>query len=270
MSDLAIPESGSPFDALKRTDENGEYWSARDLMPPLGYEKWERFEDAIDRARVAAANAGYDPDQHFSRLRETGQFGARIDYRLTRLACYLTAMNGDPRKLEIAQAQSYFATKTREAEAPHEVDELEFAERHLQTVKAKRAAEARALAAEEKVKELEPKAANYDIFLSTDGTQRMDIVAKEFGLSGVKLFAILRDEGVLMEGGRRQNVPYARHAQHFKVVAQSYDTNTRGTQATSTTYVRPSGYDLIRRVLDRRARRNEVEAFHQRQLGEAS
>jgi hypothetical protein len=48
----------SPFDSIKHTDETGEWWSARELMPLLGYEKWERFEDAVDRARAAAANAG--------------------------------------------------------------------------------------------------------------------------------------------------------------------------------------------------------------------
>lgn len=104
-----------------RTDpDHGEYWSARDLFPVLGYEKWERFEGVIERARAATVNIGQDPDLHFSRIREdrTGLGGApRANYRLTRFGAYLVAMNGDPHKEEIARAQAYFAIKAREAEA---------------------------------------------------------------------------------------------------------------------------------------------------------
>lgn len=116
---LPVPAAGpSPFDAIRREDERGEWWSARDLQAPLGYDQWRRFEDAIERAVAAAQNSGHAPEDHFCRLRQESNGPGRpgFDYRLTRYGAYLIAMNGDPRKPEIAEAQTYFAQRTREAE----------------------------------------------------------------------------------------------------------------------------------------------------------
>lgn len=94
MSDI-VPVA-SPFDSIRRGGGSAgpEYWSARELQPLLGYEKWERFEDAIERAIVSARNAGHDPDQAFSRRREafgrTNQMGT--DYYLTRYGPYQAAV----------------------------------------------------------------------------------------------------------------------------------------------------------------------------------
>lgn len=122
MADLDTP-NGSPFDAIKRTDERGDWWSARELMPLLGYRKWDKFEDSVERARVSIETTGMDPDAEASRRREaygrTRQVGA--NYRLTRHGAYITAMNGDVRKPEIAAAQAYFAAKAREAEVGREL-----------------------------------------------------------------------------------------------------------------------------------------------------
>jgi hypothetical protein len=111
----------SPFDAICHIEMGQETWSARELQSPLGYAQWRQFEDAIDRAKIACQNSGHEVDQHFAGVRKTSPMpngGAKEiqDYRLSRYACYLTAMNGDPRKPEISAAQTYFAVKTHEAE----------------------------------------------------------------------------------------------------------------------------------------------------------
>lgn len=115
----------SPFDAIRIvTPEGREYWSARELMPLLGYERWERFADAIDRAKIAAHNSGVNAAQNFpGAAKVSGSRGpAQQDYHLSRYACYLTAMSGDPRKPEVAAALTYFAVKTREAETAYAID----------------------------------------------------------------------------------------------------------------------------------------------------
>jgi hypothetical protein len=108
----------SPFDQIRHVDEDGECWYARELQTPLEY-KWEGFHDTIERAMTACTNSGESVEINFRRMSKVnrGERGpSGTDYRLTQFACYLIAMNGDPRKTAIAQAQAYFAIKTREAE----------------------------------------------------------------------------------------------------------------------------------------------------------
>ncbi|MCX7491506.1 phage antirepressor KilAC domain-containing protein [Corynebacterium sp. P6129] len=114
----------SPFDTIKHTNHDGtEYWSARELMPLMGYDKWENFLKITQRAESSARNAGQGG---FSQIQEKLADGGRprTDYTLTRFAAYLVAMNGDPNKLEVARAQAYFAVRTREAETAKPPAEL--------------------------------------------------------------------------------------------------------------------------------------------------
>lgn len=98
-----------------------EYWLARELMLLLGYERWENFEKAIERSMESCETSGITVANHFREVTKMVQLGSGAkrnvrDYMLTRYACYLIAQNGDPKKEEIAFAQSYFAVQTRKQE----------------------------------------------------------------------------------------------------------------------------------------------------------
>lgn len=124
MNDTSLtPQNGdSPFDGIRRTRPDGsDFWSARDLMPLLGYDKWQNFEQAIERAKTAIVAQGSALTSHVTdagKLVDRPQGGQimQADVELTRFAAYQVAMCGDPRKPEVAAALAYFAIRTREAE----------------------------------------------------------------------------------------------------------------------------------------------------------
>jgi DNA-damage-inducible protein D len=110
------------FESIKKiNDEGKEFWSARELAPLLGYTKWQNFEGVIKRGLIACEQVGQNVDDHFtgvSKLIKGGKGAGQLvrDFNLSRFAAYLIAQNGDPRKAEIAHAQTYFAASTRENE----------------------------------------------------------------------------------------------------------------------------------------------------------
>ena len=123
MDKKTIYAMKNAFDEIVKIvqEEAVEFWYARDLMALLGYDRWENFHKAIERAIDSCKASEIEPADHFRSVTKMVQIGsgaerALKDYMLTRYACYLIAQNGDPRKEEIAFAQSYFAVQTRKQE----------------------------------------------------------------------------------------------------------------------------------------------------------
>ena len=112
----------STFEAhAQQTDSGVEFWLARDLQHLLGYAKWDNFLNVVSKAKTACEVSGHEVADHFADVGKMVDLGSGSqrevdDIMLTRYACYLIAQNGDPKKREIAFAQTYFAIQTRRAE----------------------------------------------------------------------------------------------------------------------------------------------------------
>ena len=123
MDKKRVGQIKEQFDLVIHSDENAniEFWYARELMSLLGYERWNNFDKAISRAMDSCESGGIEVSDHFREVAtlvppRCGCQKKIKDYMLTRYACYLIAQNGDPKKEEIAFAQSYFAVQTRKQE----------------------------------------------------------------------------------------------------------------------------------------------------------
>ena len=129
MSEL-VKYNEQTFESIKHINEYGEeYWLARELQPVLEYSQWRRFSDAIERAKLACKNSGFAIEDHFADVGKMVDIGSGAereidDVMLSRYACYLIVMNGDPRKEVIAVGQTYFAVKTRQQELIDNYEQL--------------------------------------------------------------------------------------------------------------------------------------------------
>lgn len=178
-----IPFSESPFDSIKKIRPDGsEFWTGRELMGVMGYARWENFDSAVERAKMAAQNQGTPSQLHFRGVTKKGFIKSQADYELTRYAAYLVAMNGDPRKPEIAAAQSYFAIRTREAETaktPNISELVANPDLLIQLATSLKEEKAGREIAEAKVQELTPAATSFEHWKADDeGMSRRELCNK--------------------------------------------------------------------------------------------
>ncbi|WP_346686953.1 DNA damage-inducible protein D [Megamonas hypermegale] len=136
MTDI-IKYNEQAFENIKHVNEYGqEFWLARELMTVLEYKQWRRFEAIIEKAKVSCLSSNNTVSEHFANVGKMiklakGAVREIEDFQLSRYACYLIAMNGDPRKKAIALAQTYFAVKTRQQELMENYDNLTEEQRRL-------------------------------------------------------------------------------------------------------------------------------------------
>ncbi len=121
----------SVLEEKKRAAPNGSpFWKARDVMAVLGYSDWTNFNNVLEKAIVSCDTSGEPSENHFCEVKEMVNIGSGAqrqinNWILSKYACYLVAMNGDPTKPEIATAQSYFAVQTHKQEIQEQLTDHE-------------------------------------------------------------------------------------------------------------------------------------------------
>jgi len=121
MKKETIQRLQKSFEDYSQKADSIEFWFARDLQTLLDYDEWRNFVKVIEKAKTACGKSGQDIKDHFVDVNKKVKIGSEAereidDIMLSRYACYLIAQNGDPRKEQIAFAQSYFAVQTRKQE----------------------------------------------------------------------------------------------------------------------------------------------------------
>lgn len=121
MEKDTIVKLNKRFEEYAYEQDGVEYWLARELQELLGYADWRNFLNAINKAKDSCETTGEAVSDHFVGVTKMVKIGSgaereQEDIMLTRYACYLIAQNGDPKKEQIAFAQSYFAIQTRKQE----------------------------------------------------------------------------------------------------------------------------------------------------------
>jgi DNA-damage-inducible protein D len=242
-------------------DHNGEErWSARDLQQLMGYDRWERFDDVVTRAKLAVQASGMDPLDHFrgaAKMIPGGRWGKQTvtDYRLTRFGAYHVALAGDGRKPEVAAAKTYFAVKTREAElAQPAAPDVSSPEGILALAQQYVAAAQELVSTKKELAVAAPKAGKWDRFLAADGLIGMRETADLFHVDVKELTGWLVDTGVfrrqVSQRGGARNLPRKAYQDsgHFTVKME-----TANGWNFPTAYATAHGLDLIADMWEKRS-----------------
>lgn len=201
---------------------NEDVWSARDLMPFAGYDRWENFSNTINRAIESVNTSGLDASDHFRGITKMVQIGSGsrrqvADVELTRYGCYILFQNADASKPEIAALQQYFAIQTRKQELASPISDDEIVARALQITSN------RVKQLEAKVAEDAPKVAYVDEFVSPDDVILFRVAAQQCGMSEPelrqKLLAASWVYRVLI--GRRWSASRGKQVEEFEWRARS-------------------------------------------------
>lgn len=257
---------GSRFDRIMLLDHNGqERWSARDLQILMGYERWERFEAVILRAKETIEAAGLDPLDHFrgaAKVTSGGRWGRQqvADCRLTRFGAYHVALAGDGRKPEVAAAKTYFTIKTREAElAQPPAPDVSSPEGVLALAQQYVVAAQELVTTKRELAVAAPKAGKWDAFCNSDGLIDMGTAAKALssatgGLGRTKFMDRLREDDLHFLQVQNPRIPYESHVKagraEVKLVKAGY-------QWVEQTFLTPKGLDWL---TDRLAMRSPLPA----------
>lgn len=258
------PVGTSPFDAIRHFDADGnERWSARQLWMLLDYSTWQKFENALDRARQSLINTGLSVEDHFTRsVKNPSARGGRpaTDYELTRYAAYVTVMNADPNMPRVAEAQAYFAIQTRRAEVAERenvrfmiprtmADALRLAADEYE--RAELASEqARMLNAQ--IEHQAPKVAKAEAHSTSDSSIHRQAFAREVQQWGTtigvpvlqeQVHELLRRKGMLV-GGARSDRNHATAQAVSSGWARTHKDVTKDGHAYATTYLLPRGQDI--------------------------
>ena len=259
MNDLTRYDGQSPFDQIKHTRPDGsEYWSARELQPLMGYSTWQNFGKPLNRAMRSAEVQGVALESNFMRSHKITATKPQEDYELSRFACYLVAMNGDPNMPEVAAAQAYFAVKTNEAETRPTMD-LTSLDGISAILDAGKEALNRAQQAEARVLQLEGPAAQASTMREADGLRTISDLLNDLKVHvasnypGVKViqpdvFNLAGRVGLIIRGNTvRNNQPTSRaiEAGWVRPKDHTYQTKNHGTQMTMYARLTPKGYGRL-------------------------
>lgn len=258
-----LPLSRSPFDAIKREAPDGtEFWSARDLMPLMGYARWENFMTPIARAMKTSANQGMLIADLFRRSQENTAGRPREDYALTRYAAYLVAMNGDPNIPDVAEAQHYFAVRTREAETlPAPTAAAQLPQDYPSALRALAAEVEQREALETRVTALAPKASYVDTYVDSRDLLTFRTVAAHLEVTETHLReTLLARRWIYVEtatrwSGRKHGLEtirrYSAYAnkKHYFTPVQRHEAPLFKGEAMHTLKITPAGAEAIARLI---------------------